>query len=114
MYGSGCTDGEFAVRFSEEDLRQPIIQDNVQDEVMVKDVVDNHRLEDWFDAIMAAGVQLAEQERNNRAPILRQGGWEPIVEDANVQMYSQPASERVEPIVGTLEQADEDVEMQGS
>jgi hypothetical protein len=44
----------------------------------------------------------------------RRGGWKPIVEDANLQMYKQPASERVEPVVGTLEQANEDVEMQGS
>ncbi|KAF1975891.1 hypothetical protein BU23DRAFT_55465 [Bimuria novae-zelandiae CBS 107.79] len=114
MFGSGCTDGEYAVRFPEEDLRLPMIQDNLSDEAMVKDLVDNHHLEDWFDAAMLAGSALAQNEHENPAPKPQQARWEPIVEDADVHMYPNPASEHVEPTAGAFEQVDEDVEMQGS
>ena len=108
MFGGGCTDGEYAVRFSQEDLRQPIIADNIQDELMIKDIVDNHRLEDWLDACMAAGVLLDEEARKMHAGIL-QDGWGPIIEDADALMYAEHDQQVISERVETVER--QDVEM---
>lgn len=126
MYGAGCTDGEFAVRFAEEDLRRPLIQDNLSDELVLKDLVDNHRLEEWFDAAMAAGSLLAIENDEHREARRRRAANASNVGGGFVRPNGQPASEAVEPIaasvepaVGGLEQVerqvvDEDVDMQGS
>lgn len=115
MLGGGCTDGEYAVRFSEEDLRQPIIRDNVQDELLIQTSIDKDRLEDWFDTAMAAGAQLANKDREEREKKRKIGSWDDVVEDADAQMFrSSTTAEPVDPAVGGLEQVDEDVEMQGS
>lgn len=123
MFGGGCTDGEYAVRFSQEDLRQPIIADNIQDELMVKDIVDNHRLEDWLDACMSAGVLLEEEARKTDAGLV-QDGWGPILEDADALMYAeqeqeqepqQVVSESVETVEEQVVQVEqEDVDMMNS
>ncbi|KAJ4357683.1 uncharacterized protein N0V89_002259 [Didymosphaeria variabile] len=111
MFGSGCTDGEFCLRFPEEDLRRPIIQDNLSDENILDELIEKHRLEEWFDRTVAAGTSLAhaEHEYGERDPILQ----EPT--------GAEPISEGVEPVVGALgtaeqreQDVDRDVEMQGS
>ncbi len=52
--GNGCTDGELCIRFPSEDLRRPIMRDNAQDEADFEDLINNHRLEEWFMAAMRA------------------------------------------------------------
>jgi len=62
MYGAGCTDGELCLRFPEEDLRRPIIEENLLDESLVKERVSKYRVEDWFKAALLAGRYAFEHE----------------------------------------------------
>lgn len=108
MMGSGCTDGEFCLRFPEEDLRKPIIQDNLSDESILQELLEKHRLEDWFERTVKAGTSLAQAERHGA-----------IEQDATEEQ--QPAEQHLEPAAGTVDagaerhrEVDQDVEMQGS
>jgi nuclear pore complex protein Nup133 len=110
MFGSGCTDGEFCMRFPEEDLRKPIIQDNLSDESILQELVEQNRLEEWFDRTVAAGTSLARAEY--------QDGEDDLI--AQEPTGTEPISEGVEPVAGSLGTAerhardrDVDVEMQG-
>lgn len=95
------------MRFPEDDLRKPIIQDNLSDESILQELVEKSRLEEWFDRTVAAGTSIAHAAYQD-------GEDDPIGHEAT---GIQPTSERVERAIGALgnaEQHDGDVEMQGS
>lgn len=114
MYGAGCTDGELCTRFASEDLRQPIIRENLLDEAMIKGLVEKHRLEEWLESACKAGSMLYRAERRRE----RSADDDSVVED--VKSDAQPIAD-VEPTNGgKLDEGeapsavDQDVEMQGS
>lgn len=59
--GAGGTHGELCVRFSSEDLREPIIKDNLLDDTILRDHLDNNRLAEWFRAACRAGKKSYEE-----------------------------------------------------
>jgi nuclear pore complex protein Nup133 len=63
LFGAGCTDSELSERFSSEDLRKPIIKDNVADDVILRDLAEKHRLAPWFDAAMKLAKKEVDLER---------------------------------------------------
>lgn len=71
LIGAGATHGELCVRFAAEDLREPIIHDNVLDDDMLRDDLDNHRLEPWFMATLQA-VQRAMQDAQQQLLLQQQ------------------------------------------
>ncbi|KAF2742524.1 hypothetical protein M011DRAFT_452966 [Sporormia fimetaria CBS 119925] len=66
LLGAGCTNGELCVRFASEDLRNPIIADNLADDELLQANLEKHRLEEWFPAVLAAAKKwhAAEREGN--------------------------------------------------
>ncbi len=57
LLGAGGTHGELCVRFGSEDLREPIIKDNLLDDDILREHLEKHRLEEWFVAASRAGKQ---------------------------------------------------------
>ena len=45
---AGCSTNELASRFPSEDLRNPIIQDNIADDELLQDYLTKCRLEHWY------------------------------------------------------------------
>jgi len=62
LIGTNTSHGELCTRFATEDLRTPIIDDNVKDDEDFKDAVKNHRLDDWFKQAEAAAKAYLEEE----------------------------------------------------
>jgi nuclear pore complex protein Nup133 len=60
--GAGATHGELCVRFSAEDLRVPIIKDNVFDDDILHEHLEKHRFGEWFAAACRAGKKSFEDE----------------------------------------------------
>ncbi|KAF1839247.1 hypothetical protein BDW02DRAFT_564230 [Decorospora gaudefroyi] len=48
LLGAGGTHGELCVRFAAEDLREPIIKDNLLDDDILREHITKHRLTEWF------------------------------------------------------------------
>ncbi|KAH9881320.1 hypothetical protein IAQ61_000043 [Plenodomus lingam] len=55
LLGAGATHGELCVRFANEDIRNPIIKDNLLDDDLMREHLDKHRLAQWFTAACRAG-----------------------------------------------------------
>ncbi|KAF2794749.1 hypothetical protein K505DRAFT_374439 [Melanomma pulvis-pyrius CBS 109.77] len=64
LIGAGGTHGELCIRFPSEDIRNPIISDNVADDTILQTHLDKHRLEGWFLAACRAGKRAFEEEKN--------------------------------------------------
>ena len=64
MIGAGATHGELCIRFAPEDIRNPIIADNLADDTILKTNMEKYRLEGWFQAACKAGKIAYEQEKN--------------------------------------------------
>jgi len=64
LIGAGATHGELCIRFAPEDIRNPIIADNLADDTILKTNMDKYRLEGWFQAACKAGKIAYEQEKN--------------------------------------------------
>ncbi|RAR11517.1 nuclear pore complex subunit nup133 [Stemphylium lycopersici] len=62
LVGAGGTHGELCVRFAAEDLREPIIRDNLLDDDIVREHLEKNRLNDWFKAAWKAGRRMYELE----------------------------------------------------
>lgn len=58
LLGAGATHGELCVRFGSEDLREPIIRDNILDDDVLREHIEKHRLADWFNRVLQAGSTL--------------------------------------------------------
>ncbi|KAH7125414.1 Non-repetitive/WGA-negative nucleoporin C-terminal-domain-containing protein [Dendryphion nanum] len=110
LLGAGCTDGELCVRFGSEDLRRPIIHDNVMDDDVLKANVEKHNLNEWFvNACTAA--QDAHNAMYNPAAL-----EEPELAVADVEYdEGEEVDADVEQSVEVQRQVaeDEDVEMEG-
>lgn len=116
MYGAGCTDGELCIRFPSEDLRKPIMRDNTLDEAILKEYVEKHRLDDWFQAACRAGKRAYEASKHEGQP-------QPVMvvvesdDSASLPGNEPPSAEAEPPASETFEgddEADQDVEMQDS
>jgi nuclear pore complex protein Nup133 len=55
VLGAGGTHGELCVRFSSEDLREPIIKDNLLDDDVLREHIEKNRLDEWYVAARRAG-----------------------------------------------------------
>lgn len=54
LLGAGCTNSELCIRFGSEDLRNPIIADNLSDDEVLQVSIEKHRLAKWFQAALVA------------------------------------------------------------
>lgn len=54
LLGAGATHGELCVRFGSEDLREPIIKDNLLDDDILREHLEKNRLNEWFNAAYMA------------------------------------------------------------
>ncbi|KAF2737343.1 hypothetical protein EJ04DRAFT_521319 [Polyplosphaeria fusca] len=121
LFGAGCTEAELSVRFGSEDLRKPIISDNLADDETLREFAERYRLGEWFEAAMAlAKRQVAAAKTEEQARVQQEmeiaidydelGGLE---EDFLVSEIEAAASEAFE---GDDEQSvadqDEDEEME--
>ncbi|KAH7360023.1 Non-repetitive/WGA-negative nucleoporin C-terminal-domain-containing protein [Pyrenochaeta sp. MPI-SDFR-AT-0127] len=120
LLGAGGTHGELCVRFGSEDLREPIIKDNLLDDDILREHIKNHRLEDWFSAACRAGKKSYEastrqekQHADSSGPHLN-GDIEAAAE-VEVEM-EPPGSDTFEGDVESVADAeqDRDIEMQES
>ncbi|USP76479.1 hypothetical protein yc1106_03753 [Curvularia clavata] len=62
LLGAGGTHGELCVRFAAEDLREPIIRDNLLDDDILQEHLEKNRLSDWFKEAWKVGRAMYEQE----------------------------------------------------
>ncbi|KAI4714868.1 hypothetical protein J4E89_000551 [Alternaria sp. Ai002NY15] len=62
LLGAGGTHGELCVRFAAEDLRNPIIKDNLLDDDILREQVSKNRLTDWFKAAWNTGKTMYARE----------------------------------------------------
>ncbi|RMZ69271.1 nuclear pore complex subunit [Pyrenophora seminiperda CCB06] len=60
LLGAGGTHGELCVRFAAEDLREPIIKDNLLDDDTLREYLDKNRLADWFKAAYKLAKAMSE------------------------------------------------------
>jgi nuclear pore complex protein Nup133 len=121
LVGSGGTHGEFAVRFPLEDLREPIIKDNLLDDDILQEHIRNNRLEQWFEAALRAGkkdfVTEQRQARRSSAPQIKQESAVSQINGASEAeaVLEAPASNTFEgDIERVADQDEKDVEMQDS
>jgi len=63
LLGAGATHGELCVRFSSEDLREPIIRDNVLDDAVLREHIEKNRVEEWFKQALRAAYLTISQEQ---------------------------------------------------
>ena len=63
LVGAGGTHGELCVRFPLEDLREPIIKDNLLDDEILQENIDKNRLDQWFKAACRAGKNAYMREK---------------------------------------------------
>ncbi|KAI1510749.1 Non-repetitive/WGA-negative nucleoporin C-terminal [Pyrenophora tritici-repentis] len=69
LLGAGGTHGELCVRFAAEDLREPIIKDNLLDDDTLREHLDKNRLVHWFSAAyQAAKLVMSEQGKSQNGP----------------------------------------------
>jgi nuclear pore complex protein Nup133 len=109
VLGSGATHGELCVRFASEDLREPIIKDNVLDDDILRELIEKHRLEEWFKAANHAGYRAYQAEKQQQTNEVNQNGVQAGGDDEAVTPIDAPAS------VDVAEQdGDVDVDMQDS
>ncbi|KAI8933985.1 hypothetical protein NX059_008757 [Plenodomus lindquistii] len=69
LLGAGATHGELCVRFANEDIRNPIIKDNLLDDDILREHLQKRRLAEWFTAACRAGKQTFDE---NQAPVRQQ------------------------------------------
>jgi nuclear pore complex protein Nup133 len=107
VIGSGGTHGELCVRFASEDIRDPIIKDNLLDDDILKEHIDQSRLDEWFVAACEAG------KKAYRADVMEQ------IQAHQQQLPSTQVQEHVEEGHNTgdgaeVAEQDRDVDMQDS
>ncbi|KAH5256473.1 hypothetical protein HBI71_129900 [Parastagonospora nodorum] len=83
IIGSGGTHGELCVRFSSEDIRDPIIKDNLLDDDVLKEHIEQNRLDEWFVAACEAGKKAYRAEWR--------GAHQQQVPSIQVQEYAEQA-----------------------
>lgn len=107
LIGAGGTHGELCVRFPLEDLREPIIKDNLLDDEILQDNLEKNRLDQWFKAACRAGKNSYIREKK----AMRRGSQaESDDEDATPEAEASSAEGDA---VNGVDQ-DQDIEMQES
>lgn len=97
------------MRFPLEDLREPIIKDNLLDDEILQENLEKNRLDQWFKAACRAGknAYMAEKRGLRRGPSVQEGPGE----EDEVPEAASPAAEGD---TGNGVDQDQDVEMQES
>lgn len=116
--GAGGTHGELCVRFSSEDLRDPIIKDNLLDDDILREHINNHRLDQWFEAAGRAGKidyeESVRQEEELHALLAESDSLLETNGEADVEIVPEPAgSDTFEGDTESIadQDRDQDVEM---
>ncbi|KAH6639371.1 Non-repetitive/WGA-negative nucleoporin C-terminal-domain-containing protein [Boeremia exigua] len=114
LVGAGGTHGELCVRFPFEDLREPIIKDNLLDDEILQENLDKNRLDPWFKAACRAGKLACAKEKED----MRQGSAAKagrVDEEALDEAFHEDEPSILDggDIVNGADQ-DQDQEMQGS
>jgi len=96
------------VRFPTEDIREPIIKDNLLDDEILQENLDKNRLDQWFKAACRAGknAYMAEKKGLRRGSSAQAESDEDMVPDAEASAIEREAGNGVD--------QDQDVEMQES
>ncbi|KAF2002680.1 hypothetical protein P154DRAFT_134570 [Amniculicola lignicola CBS 123094] len=63
LLGAGCKNSELCTRFGSEDLRRPIIADNLTDDEVFRKYITKHRLDAWIHAAVDAAKLRHEQDK---------------------------------------------------
>lgn len=109
LIGAGGTHGELCVRFPLEDLREPIIKDNLLDDEILQENLEKNRLDQWFKAACRAGKNAYFAEKRG----LRRGS-SAQAESGKEGIAPEAESSEVEGDTGDGAGRDQDVEMQES
>jgi nuclear pore complex protein Nup133 len=106
LIGAGGTHGELCVRFPLEDLREPIIKDNLLDDEILQENLEKNRLDEWFKAACRAGknAYMAEKRGERRGSAQEESGEEELSPEADTLAFEGDT------VNGTDQ--DQDVEMQ--
>ncbi|ORY03958.1 Non-repetitive/WGA-negative nucleoporin C-terminal-domain-containing protein [Clohesyomyces aquaticus] len=118
--GAGCTNGELCIRFGSEDLRSPIINDNLADDEILQANIEKHGLVRWFDQAAVAAREFLEVEKERIAATTGVAAVQAAAGGNDDDMYdseSESASANAEASAsdvfeGDDEQSGQDVEMQ--
>lgn len=97
------------MRFPTEDIREPIIKDNLLDDGILQENLDKNRLDQWFKAACRAGKNAYMAEKNGLrrgSSVQAESGEDEVVPDA------EPSA--IEGVAGNDADQDRDVEMQES
>jgi nuclear pore complex protein Nup133 len=110
VLGSGATHGELCVRFASEDLREPIIKDNVLDDDVLRELLEKNRLEEWFAAANRAGYRAYQAEKQQQINEINQNG----VKAGGDHEAATPEAPIDAPAFAKVAEQDGDVDMQDS
>jgi nuclear pore complex protein Nup133 len=122
VLGAGGTHGELCVRFASEDIREPIIKDNLLDDDVLREHIEKNRFEEWFIAACRTGKKAYEMEKREQMTASQQQA-QPIGDDEDFDQANADdeivaaGEEEAEAFEGDAEGAaeeDDDVEMQDS
>ncbi|KAF2198532.1 hypothetical protein GQ43DRAFT_154756 [Delitschia confertaspora ATCC 74209] len=72
VLGAGCTHEEYAKRFNHEDLRNPIIQDNLSDDGLLQENIEHHRLDMWVTATKQLTQAHARHQRKKASKAVQE------------------------------------------
>jgi nuclear pore complex protein Nup133 len=70
VLGAGCTNEELGRRFPSEDLRSPIINDNLGDDEILQLSIEQYRLDQWFDETVKVAQRLAKAENEEDGSVV--------------------------------------------
>ena len=109
LVGAGGTHGELCVRFPTEDLREPIIKDNLLDDELLQENLEKNRLDEWFKTACRAGKSAFMKEKTGErrgSSAQAESGEEDVVPEAEASVVEGDAADGVN--------QKQDVEMQES
>ncbi|KAK8168148.1 Non-repetitive/WGA-negative nucleoporin C-terminal-domain-containing protein [Phyllosticta citrichinensis] len=109
---AGCRPAELEARFPSEDLRDPIINDNIQDDNELQSVVSSTRADFWFEEIVKLARQTAvnQVEAERRAMLGLDGDDTSDHGDPDVTPRAKPFHPRENGISPVPEESEEDLE----
>jgi nuclear pore complex protein Nup133 len=119
VLGAGGTHGELCVRFASEDIREPIIKDNLLDDDVLREHIEKNRFEEWFIAACRTGKKAYEMEKRELMTASQQQAQPVEVDDEDLDQTNADdeiivtTEEEIEVVEDVAEQ-DEDVDMQDS
>lgn len=111
LVGAGGTHGELCVRFPLEDLREPIIKDNLLDDEILQENLDKNRLDQWFKAACRAGKNAYMRERRRGSSAHVESGDEEAARRAEAEAEAEAPGGEADAVNGV---DSKDVQMQES